>query len=259
MPHVTADDREAGVSLPPLPSLVLGQVHHVRHRPLRHTFTHRHYTWLVDLAAPPRLPVWLRPFASFDGRDHLGGHADLAAVRSAVLELLRAHRIDVGAEPRVVMLAHPRLLGHVFNPMSAYWCLDPMGSVRGLVLEVHNTYGGRHAYVVCPDERGGAGVGKSFFVSPFNEFDGSYRISTTLRGDLVAVDLRLSTDQGPLVSARVSGRPRPATVGAVVRTLVRHPLMPQRVSALIRVHGVWLWLRRLPVGSRARGTAGSIR
>ena len=37
---------------------------------------------------------------------------------------------------------------------------------------------------------------------------------------------------------------------AVVRQLVRKPLMPQRVSALIRVHGIWLWLRRLPVVPR---------
>ena len=28
------------------------------------------------------------------------------------------------------------------------------------------------------------------------------------------------------------------------------PLMPQRVAALIRLHGVWLWLRRLPVVRR---------
>lgn len=25
------------------------------------------------------------------------------------------------------------------------------------------------------------------------------------------------------------------------------PLMTQRVSALVRVHGIWLWLRGLPV------------
>ena len=26
--------------------------------------------------------------------------------------------------------------------------------------------------------------------------------------------------------------------------------MPQQISALIRVHGIWLWLRRLPIRTR---------
>jgi len=34
---------------------------------------------------------------------------------------------------------------------------------------------------------------------------------------------------------------------ALARRLIRQPLMPQRISALIRVHGIWLWLRGLPV------------
>ena len=36
-------------ALPTVPALVVGKVHHVRHRPLHHAFTHRHYQWLVDL------------------------------------------------------------------------------------------------------------------------------------------------------------------------------------------------------------------
>jgi DUF1365 family protein len=28
---------------------------------------------------------------------------------------------------------------------------------------------------------------------------------------------------------------------------IREPLMTHRISALIRLHGIWLWLRGLPV------------
>ena len=52
------------------------------------------------------------------------------------------------------------------------------------------------------------------------------------------------------VTATVSGRPRPATNRAVLARFARRPFMAQRVSALIRVHGIWLWLRRLPVHPR---------
>jgi DUF1365 family protein len=36
----------------------------------------------------------------------------------------------------------------------------------------------------------------------------------------------------------------------VLRAVVRNPLPSQRVSALIRWHGIRLWLRRLPVVKR---------
>lgn len=252
-----AEDRR--ITLPALPALVVGEVHHTRHRPLVHSFTHRHYGWLIDLADPPRMPWWARPLSGFRGQDHLTGHDDLGGVRTEVLALLRANRLEVGDESRVVMLAAARVLGYVFNPMSAYWCLGPDGRLCGLVLEVHNTYGGRHAYVVHPDDVRRAHLEKEFYVSPFNDVEGGYRMSATLRDDLVAVSLRLSTPEGALVTASVTGRPRPATPARVVRTGLRHPLMPQRVSALIRAHGVWLWLRRLRVRPRAGGAKGSIR
>jgi uncharacterized protein len=53
-------------------------------------------------------------------------------------------------------------------------------------------------------------------------------------------------------SATFRGRPEPATAPALARRLIRQPLMPQRISALIRVHGIWLWLRGLPVRARPR-------
>jgi len=52
------------------------------------------------------------------------------------------------------------------------------------------------------------------------------------------------------VTASVTGAPRLATLPTIVRTVARHPLMTQRVSGLIRVHGIWLWLHRLPVRQR---------
>jgi uncharacterized protein len=48
----------------------------------------------------------------------------------------------------------------------------------------------------------------------------------------------------------VRGALRPATRGRTVRSVLAHPLPSQRVSALIRWHGVRLWLRRLPVVPR---------
>ena len=54
------------------------------------------------------------------------------------------------------MAANARALGYCFNPISVFWCHRRGGELAGVVVEVHNTYGDRHAYLVHPDEQGRA-------------------------------------------------------------------------------------------------------
>ena len=73
---------------------------------------------------------------------------------------LAEHGIDL-AGGRVLMAANARAFGYCFNPISVFWCFDRDGATGGVIVEVHNTYGGRHAYLVHPDERGRARVDKA--------------------------------------------------------------------------------------------------
>ena len=245
--------------LPELPALVVGRVHHTRHRPVRHAFGHRHYQWLVDLDDLPRLPRWLRPVSELRGEDHLGGVTGMPALRDNVIRVLAREGVATADVTRVVMLAHARVFGHAFDPMTAFWCFAADGSLRAVLVEVHNTYGGRHAYVLRPDALGRARTDKTFHVSPFNDVEGEYAIRFQLSPRRVGVAIRLIVGDEPLVTASVTGAPRPATLATVVRTVVRHPLMTQRVSGLIRAHGIWLWLRRLPVRQRPAPALESVR
>ena len=245
--------------LPTLPALVVGRVHHTRHRPLKHSFTHRHYQWLVDLDDLPVLPRWLRAVAEFRGEDHLAGAPGMAALKDNVLRVLRREGVETGDVPRVVMLGQARVFGHTFDPMTAFWCFADDGSLRAVLVEVHNTYGGRHAYVLHPDAVGRAVTRKDFHVSPFNDVEGEYAIRLHLTPQRVGVAIRLLVRDEPLLTASVTGAPRQATVSTIARTVVRHPLMTQRVSGLIRVHGTWLWLRRLPVRARPAESLETVR
>ena len=152
------------------------------------------------------------------------------------------------------MLASARVLGHVFDPLSVFWCYDRDGVLVCVVAEVHNTYGERHAYLLRPDEAGTAVTDKSFYVSPFFDVTGTYELRFTLRPDLVATTVTLRRHDAVAFTATFRGRPEPATRPALARRLIRQPLMPQRISALIRVHGIWLWLHRLPIRSRPHHT-----
>ncbi len=81
------------------------------------------------------------------------------------------------------MLASARVFGHVFNPLSLFWCHDAAGELRCVVAEVHNTYGERHCYLLETDDAGRASVPKAFYVSPFNDVDGQYRMKLPEPGD----------------------------------------------------------------------------
>ncbi len=106
--------------------------------------------WLVDLDRLPRLPRLLRPLARFDARDHFARHHRPSG--PAWNAILAAQGIDL-AGGRVLMLTHARVLGHVFNPLTLYWCHGADGALRCVVAEVHNTYGERHCYLLHTDAR----------------------------------------------------------------------------------------------------------
>lgn len=222
------------------PALYRTRIRHVRATPLRHAFEYRGHSWFVDLDDLPRPPWWLRPFARFEARDHLDGAS--GTLRAGVDALLR----ESGHDPdgwRITALLGARSLGHVFNPLSLFWCHDRDGAVRCVVAEVHNTYGGRHSYLLRPDAVGRAEVAKEFFVSPFNPVAGRYTLRVPEPAQRLAVSVTLHRDGHAPFIASMHGARRPATVRRVLAT----GFAPHLVSVRIRIQGIALWLRRLPV------------
>jgi hypothetical protein len=151
---------------------------------------------------------------------------------------------------RITMLANARVLGYVFNPISLFWCHRPDGRLECVVVEVHNTYGDRHAYLVRPDGSGRASTSKELYVSPFNDVSGSYDLLVPEPGRRAHVAVTLTRPGHPPFVATLVGDARRATVGAVLRTAATRPLEPLTVMARIKWHGVRLWARRLPIQPR---------
>lgn len=207
-------------------------------------FSYRAHMWLVDLADLPRLPRGLGWLARFEARDHLGDPG--ATIRGNIEKFLAPHGIDLTGG-RVLMLANARVAGYVFNPISVHWCYRAGGELACLVAEVHNTYGERHAYLLDPDPGGRAETDKAFYVSPFLTVDGRYLMRFSPPGPTVSVTMALRQGGQTPFTATLRGTAKAATLGTILRTSLRQPLMPLRVSALIRYQGIKLWLRRLPV------------
>ncbi|GAC69264.1 DUF1365 domain-containing protein [Gordonia soli] len=236
----------------PTPAVIHTRITHVRTSPLRHSFRYHGQSWLVDVDDLPELAAPFRPLARFLATDHFPEPARLGdTLRSRLNRHVAAAGLTVPTG-RVTALLSPRVAGYVFNPLSVFWCHDADGSIAFVIAEVHNTYGERHCYIVRPDERGRAEVEKQFYVSPFNDVAGSYRLILPEPGPDGRVHIAITlerTGQAPFV-ASLSGQAEPVTVRALTLAQLRTPLAPLVVAARIRLHGIRLWLRRLPIQPR---------
>ena len=224
---------------------------HVRQSPLRHAFSYRSYQWLVDLDELPRPGGWAALLAGFAARDHLGDPE--RSIRANVDQFLRARGVDLGGG-QVLMLAHARVLGYVFNPLTLYWCHRADGTLSCVIAEVHNTYHQRHAYLVHTDGQGRARVDKELYVSPYHPVDGWYQMSLPRPAERLAVTITLNRPNGHRFVASVRGTAVPATKLALLRAAVRHPCSTVMVSARIRWQGITLYARGLrPAPRPSRG------
>ncbi len=212
-------------------------IRHTRRTPWKRGFEHRSHQWVVDLDDLPDHGV----LARFEARDHLGDPD--ATIRANVEAFLALHGIDLRGG-RVVMATQARAFGYCFNPISVHWCWDADGRPAATVVEVHNTYGDRHAYLVHPDEQGRATTPKAMYVSPFHGTDGTYDLVVPVpHDDRLDVVVNLTTDDGATFHASLSGRRAELTPARAAPAALKG-------SVLIRAHGIWLWLRRLPIRTR---------
>ncbi|MGW6375663.1 DUF1365 domain-containing protein [Rhodococcus sp. NPDC055112] len=229
-------------------ALYVTRIRHVRTEPVRNSFDYRSYSWFVDLDALPRPPWWLRPFAGFRAEDHLES-GDGRTLRDRVDAVLAVHGIDLRGG-RVTALMNARVLGYVFNPLSLFWCHDSDGDLRCVLAEVHNTYGGRHCYLVRTDRHGRAETDKRFYVSPFNEVDGIYTMQLPEPGAHLDIRVVLHRDGRAPFAATMRGHRLPATTVNVVRAQLAAPLAPLAVATRIRLQGIRLWVRGVPLVPR---------
>jgi len=149
------------------------------------------------------------------------------------------------------VLCYPRILGHVFNPLSVWFCHDQDGTLKAVIYEVHNTYDERHAYVLpasATDRREQAnlvrhGCAKNFYVSPFlsNQCRYSFRIRPPT--DNVAVAIHEEENGSAILNASFAGDRRSLTDRTLLAMLVRYPLMTMKIVAAIHFEAVRLMLK----------------
>lgn len=230
-----------------------GEVVHVRHRIRRHRLSYRVFALLLDLDRLDEVGGLSRLFrhnragiVSFHDRDHGEGEG---SARSWVDQMLQ--KAGLPRAETVELLCYPRLFGYAFNPLSVYFCRDAGGRMIATVQEVHNTFGGRHAYVLPTDPDGSPtlirqSAEKTFLVSPFNPVSGTYRFAIRPPSGQVSVVIRHHDDEGPVLDAAFTGHRKPFTTGALLRVMAAHPFMTHKVIVGIHWEAFKLWIKGVP-------------
>ncbi len=229
--------------MPVLPAIVRGETSHKRHTPFVHDIKVPQYLWLFDVEQPPRMFL-----GSFSTKDHFGGEA--GSLKEAVVHFASSRGEEISATDRFIMLAAPRALGHVFNPLSVHYCITETNEIRFAILEVHNTYGGRHAYLLHPEDGAELTTEKAFYVSPFFEVSGTYHVKLSLDAEKIVSVVNLHQNDKLVFSASFIGSPLPATFRNRILAMLRYPLANYQTSLRIKFHGIWLWAKKLPVIKR---------
>lgn len=236
-----------------------GLLRHRRMRPVPHHFSYRLFMMYLDLDELPDVfsGRWFwsvrRPaLARFRREDHFGDPG--RPLDKAVRELVER---ETGRAPEgpIRMLTHLRYFGHVFNPVSFYYCFDRDDQfVETIVAEVNNTpWGERHCYVLPQSMNRGRGSHaryhpeKVFHVSPFMEMDVDYDWRFNQPGERLTVHMENARHGEKVFDATLDLQRREISAGSLARVLVLFPMITVKVVAGIYWQALRLWLKSVPI------------
>lgn len=226
----------------------VGTLSHSRLKPFVHRFRYRlFYLWL-DIDRLEELDTSLRLLSvdkpnlyEFRVSDH--GPGDGTDLRRWAVALLRRAGVEEPAHIRLLTL--PRILGYVFNPLSIWYCYDENEELTGVIHEVSNTFGDRHAYVASASGESPIRhrAAKSMHVSPFNGMSQEYRFVVGDPDEDLKYSIALHEDGVKIFGAGMSLRARPLNDLILAKSLFTHPLLTLKVIVGIHYQALKIWLK----------------
>ena len=224
-----------------------GHTWHGRKGAIKNAFQYSIDYALINLSASvskPNLFSHNSPnLMSLRDRDH-GGAPRAGRGLLWAQQVLQSH--NLGLEGDIFLLAQPRVLGHVFNPVSFWLCHDKSAQLCAVIAEVSNTFGDRHSYLCChPDLRPitaqeTINAEKIFHVSPFQPLTGAYTFRFDITAEAIDIKIDYTTPTGGVIATLRAAR-EPMTNRSILGALRRRPFGSRRVLALIHWQALKLW------------------
>lgn len=245
---------------------IQGKTFHGRRGAVENAFTYGIDYVMLDAEAPSRGPALFgrnrAGFFSLQDSDH-GGLPKLGTGASWARDVLDAHGLSGVTDGKLMLLAQPRVMGHVFNPVSFWLAYDRQNRLRAVIAEVSNTFGDRHSYLCAHHDhrvisrQDTLSATKIFHVSPFQPIDGGYAFRFDIRPDKIGVWIEFTTGKEGVL-ATLTGPRQQLTNWSIFRAALRRPLGSRRVLGLIHWQAVKLWWKGASYGNRPEPPAEEV-
>ena len=226
---------------------IAGETFHARRGGVENAFRYRVDYLCLDAEAKLRTPRFFsRNRANLTALHDIDHGGVPKAGRGAIWVREVLDRQGIAFDGRILLLAQPRVLGHVFNPVCFWLIHDRDDVLRVVIAEVSNTFGDRHSYLCHHDNLRPIGPGdtlearKIFHVSPFQPVTGDYAFRFDIRADRIGVWIDYRTGNGGLY-ATLTGPRKPLTNRAILGACLRRPFGSRRVLGLIHWQAMKLW------------------
>jgi DUF1365 family protein len=224
-------------------------VMHRRYGDLGYRFNYDIFTALFDIDALEETNLKKRWFSlnrwnliSLRAKDHLpAGEQDFRAWVERCLADKDVHQVP----HKIFLLAMPRVLGFVFNPLTVWFCLDEKDQPIAILCEVRNTFGEKHIYLLEAGQQWPvrSSMEKIFHVSPFMDLEGGYAFSFHAPNEQLRMSILLNDQQLPKLSATQTGNAVEFSDRQILKQVIRFPFLSAKVLGAIHWHALKLLLK----------------
>ena len=238
------------------PLIGFGQVRHTRLRPARHAFTYGTFFLMLPMRSLAKfgskvLAVNRFGAISFHDQDHGDGRQpEQGGALGWLTEMLVKEGIQ-DASGEIWLQTFPRVLGYTFKPVSFWYCHASDNTLRAIVVEVNNTFGERHCYLLDKPQWGlEQTANKVFHVSPFCNVEGQYRFRFMRTANRTVARIDHDDALGALIQTSVSGHLVTLSTRTQWQALLRYPLMTVMVVVRIHWQAFKLWRKKVTFFSK---------
>lgn len=215
------------------------KVFHARHFPKKNSFLYRVYYLLLDIDKLPFKSSFLSfdkfNLFSFYQKDH-AKHNKATNLKSWIENILKEENIKPA---KVMLMAHPRVFGYVFNPVSFWFCLDEKDQLIAVLAEVNNTFGEAHSYLIYNQDQSPIlskqkhFAKKEFHVSPFFKREGEYRFKFDYNSQKITVFIDYFSDDKLMLQTSLIAYCKPLSDFELIKAFFTIPFLTFKVIVLI--------------------------
>ncbi len=235
------------------PRIIFARIFHKRFFPKVNQFLYNSFYFLIPLDSLEKLnqnfmvrlnKFW---FFSFYPKDHCPDEN----LHKWFKNLLKKYNvINKNEAVSISLMAMPRVLGYVFNPVSFWFCFNNSNKLIAVLSEVRNTYGEKHSYLCynydySPINNQDILITKKIFhVSPFIKRSGKYNFRFAMEEKNIGVWIDLLNDSTKkIIATSIVGKIVDYNNKNLVYSFVFFPFITLKTIILIHWQALKLFIK----------------